>query len=215
MAEFKLVIGDPKSKKSYQREVKDEAAKAFRGLKIGDKVKGDSFDLPGYEFEITGGSDASGFPMRRDVPGTMKKKILAIKGVGVTNKKKYRKPGKKGLRTMKGMRTRKTVAGNTIFDKTAQINLKVLTSGKDSLGEEAPAAPAEEAKPEEKKEAKVEEAKPAEKPAEEKSKEEAKPEEKKEEPKPEEKKETPKEEAKPAEKPEEKKEEPKAEEKKE
>ncbi len=195
MAEFKVVIGDKKGK-CVQKEVKDADAKHFIGLKIGDKVNGELLGLTGYEFEITGGSDNAGFPMRSDMPGSARKKILAISGVGIDNKKKYRDKKKKGLRVMEGMRQRKTVAGNTIYDGIAQINLKILKAGSQPLAE-APAA-----------EAPKEGEAPAEAPkAEEKPKEE-KPAEKKEEPKPEakeEKKEEPKEEAKPEEKPKEEK----------
>ena len=217
MAEFKIVIGDKKGK-CVQKEMKDADAAHFLGLKIGDKVNGELLGLTGYEFEITGGSDSAGFPMRKDVAGSARKKILAISGVGIINKKKYRDVKKKGMRVMEGMRQRKTVAGNTIHEKTAQINLKVLVAGKQPLVEaaaptekpegEAPAEkPAEaqttEAKPkaEEKKEEPKPEAKPKEEPKVEK-KEEVKPEAKeevkevskeeapkKEEPKPEEKKE--------------------------
>ena len=41
MAEFKAVISDPNTGFTVQREVKDPAAKAFMGLKIGDSVKGE------------------------------------------------------------------------------------------------------------------------------------------------------------------------------
>ncbi len=188
MAEFKIVIGDKKGK-CVQKEVKDADAEHFMGLKIGDKVNGELLGLTGYEFEITGGSDNAGFPMRSDMPGSARKKILAISGVGVSNKKKYRCRKKKGMRVMEGMRQRKTVAGNTIYEQTAQINLKVLKAGSKPLVEAAPEAPKEgeaEAPKEEKKvEAKPEE-KPKEEPKAEKPKEE-KPAEKKEEPKPEEK----------------------------
>ena len=188
MAEFKVVIG-MKSGKAVQKEVKDEHAKALLGKKIGDKISGDAIGLAGYEFELTGGSDYCGFPMRRDVQGTARKRILAIYGTGLK---------KKG----KGIRQRKTVAGNTVHSKISQINLKVLKEGKEKLEsakkEEKPAegeAPAE---------AKKEEApKKEEKPAEAKEK-------KKETPKAEKKEEAPKEE-KPAEKKEEKKKEPKLE----
>lgn len=142
MAEFKLVIGDTKSGKCYQKEVKDDAAGKFLGLKIGDKLAGELIDLPGYEFEVTGGSDYCGFPMRFDVVGSTRKQIFTVKGVGIKNKKHRPNPKKKGWRTMEGMRRKKTVAGNTIFEKTAQINLKVLKHGKDPL-ETKPEAPAE------------------------------------------------------------------------
>ncbi|MBR9690194.1 30S ribosomal protein S6e [Candidatus Woesearchaeota archaeon] len=149
--EIKLSIGDPKTKKCYNKAVSEQNAKFFVGKKIGDTFKGESIDFTGYEFEITGGSDNCGFPMRRDVPGGMRRRILITKSSGLKSKRK-------------GHRKRKTVAGNTIHDMTAQVNLKILKHGKKSLEEaepsEAPAeekAPAIEApKPEEKPEAKEE-----------------------------------------------------------
>ena len=80
--------------------------------------KGEIFDLTGYEFEITGGSDNAGFPMRRDVAGIARKKIAIVKGVGL------KKPKKRW-----GMKLKKTVSGNTINAKTAQVNLKVIKAG--------------------------------------------------------------------------------------
>ncbi len=123
MVEFKLVIGDPKTGKSYQREVKDKDAKAFIGKSIGDKIRGDLFNLSGYEFEITGGSDYCGFPMRKDNKGTGRKRILATKSTGIRTK-------------VKGLRLRKIVAGNTIHSKISQINLKIIKYGKEKLGDE-------------------------------------------------------------------------------
>jgi len=133
MANFKIVISDPKKGKSMQKEARDDAAQPFIGMKIGDKFKGELLDLAGYEFQITGGSDFAGFPMRKDVPGTVRNKILGVKGVGITNKKKHKKKTVKGLRTMDGMRQRVTMAGNTVFDKTAQINVKILKEGSAKL----------------------------------------------------------------------------------
>ena len=136
MAEVKLNI----SHKGKTKKVVVEDVKFLQGKKIGDKVKGEGLDMPGYEFQITGGSDASGFPMRKDVEGVNRKKVLLASGVGVRK------------RPRKGLRLRKTVAGNTIYEKTAQINLSVLKMGKEDLfaepKEEASAEekPAEEAK---------------------------------------------------------------------
>jgi small subunit ribosomal protein S6e len=154
MAEFKLVLSDPKTGKSIQREAKDMSAKSLIGKKIGDAVKGESFDLPGYEFVITGGSDFAGFPMRHDVLGAARKRITAVKGIGVNNKIRKPNPKKKGWRKMEGMRQKKTVAGNTIYEKTAQVNMKVTKKGREPLFGEEPAKA--EAKPEaaEKKEEK-------------------------------------------------------------
>ncbi len=125
MAEIKVVLSNPKTAKSYQKILKGADARKLFGLKIGDTVKGELLDLTGYEFQITGGSDYAGFPMRRDVPGIARKKILAVKGVGIRKLKKG-----------KGIKQRKTVAGNTVYEKTAQVNLKVIKEGKGPLGEE-------------------------------------------------------------------------------
>ena len=119
MATFKLVIGT-KDGKSYQREATEASAESFLGKKIGDAVSGEGLGLAGYELQITGGSDYCGFPMRRDVQGPARRKIFAVSGVGLK---------KKG----KGLRIRKTVAGNTIHDKTAQVNLKVIKAGPEPL----------------------------------------------------------------------------------
>ncbi|MEE9525103.1 MAG: 30S ribosomal protein S6e [Candidatus Woesearchaeota archaeon] len=191
MAEFKLTIADPKTGKCVQKTIEADTAKNLMGLKIGDTVKGEVMDLTGYEFEITGGSDYCGFPMRKGIQGA-RKRVLIGPGVGF-------KGGKKGIRK------RKTVCGESINETITQINLKItkkgkadLTAGKaegESPKEEAKAeAPKEEAKPEAKEAKPAAEAKPAEKKAEEakeeKPQEETKPEEKKEEaPKKEEKKE--------------------------
>lgn len=150
MVDIKLVIGNPKTGKSFQQEIKDDVSKSFMNLKIGDKVKGELLDYSGYEFQITGGSDKSGFPMRKDIDGIFKKKILAVKGLGL--KRKTSKT-KKGKLTFKGIRQRKTVAGNTIGVQTSQINLKIIKEGSKKIGPDAQAeaAPAEKAA-EEKKE---------------------------------------------------------------
>lgn len=180
MAEFKLTISNPKSGKTVQREAKADDAKPFVGKKIGDEINGEVINLTGYEFEITGGSDYCGFPMRKDAKGTGRKKILDVISVGIKKSKG------------KGIRQRKTVCGNTINTKIVQINLKVLKEGKENIF-----TGKEEGKQEEKKEEKQEkpkEEKPAEKPKEEKEvKEEPKKEKKEEKPEEPKKEETPKE----------------------
>ena len=99
----------------------DEKKFRFEGMKIGDTIKGGLIGFPNYDFKITGGSDASGFPMRKDVHGPVKKKILVSK----------RAIGYKPRR--KGEKRRKTVRGNEItFDMTL-INLKILKYGDTEL----------------------------------------------------------------------------------
>lgn len=174
MAEFKLVLG-LKDGKSVQRVLQEPDANALIGKKIGDKVSGDKIGLAGYELVISGGSDYCGFPMRKDLPGSGRKKILITRGVGM------RKKGK-------GLRKRVTVCGNTIHDKISQVNLKVVKQGKAKLetapkeGDEKPTEKPKEAKPE-KKEKPKKEAKPNEKPKKEEkpaAKEQAKPDKKEE-----------------------------------
>lgn len=192
---FKLVVSDPKTKKTYQKEVSQKES-GLLNRKIGDKVKGDFLGLSGYEIEVTGGSDKQGFPMRPDIQGTARKRVLLTGGPGFHPKQK-------------GERRRKSIRGNTISQDIVQVNAKIVKYGAKKVEQifgKKEEKPKEEAKPEEKKEAK-----PEEKPKEEAKKEEPKPEEKEEKPK-EEKKEEAKPEEKPAEP--EKKEEPAEEEKK-
>ncbi|MBS3160054.1 30S ribosomal protein S6e [Candidatus Woesearchaeota archaeon] len=118
MVEVKITLNDVKNKKSYTKII-DSVDNPLKGKKIGEKVGLD--DLPDYEFEIRGGSDSSGFPMRKDIQGVIKRKIFSAKGVGLN------------IKGTKGMRKRKTVAGNTINEKTAQINLKTIKYGSKNL----------------------------------------------------------------------------------
>lgn len=120
MPELKIVIGDPKTKRSAQKVIEESKARTLFNKKIGDKFDGAGIDLAGYEFEITGGSDTSGTPMRKDVDGKSKKQILLVKGLG--HKK-----------TRQGIRKRITIAGNTIGAQTSQINVKILKYGKEKI----------------------------------------------------------------------------------
>ncbi|MGM5484788.1 MAG: S6e family ribosomal protein [Nanobdellota archaeon] len=144
MVDLKVVISN--KGKTFQKEVQD--AKSFLDKKIGDKIKGEVLDYTGYEFEITGGSDKSGFPMRKDVEGNGRGKILAVEGTGLHRKKSKTN---KGNLKFHGAKQRKTVSGNTIGPRTAQVNLKITKEGKEKIAE---LQPKEEQKEEEKKEEK-------------------------------------------------------------
>jgi len=99
----------------------DEKKFRFEGMKIGDIIKGGLIGFPNYEFKITGGSDSSGFPMRKDVHGPVKKKILVSKrGTGY----KPRRVGEK---------RRKTVRGNEVTTDMTLINLKIAKYGEAEL----------------------------------------------------------------------------------
>ncbi len=142
MANFKLVISEPETRKSFQLEVDQDKA-MLSGKKIGDEFSGDSVGLTGYTLKITGGTDKDGFPMHPDVEGSVKKRVLLS--------------GKPCFHPMlKGQRKRKTVRGNVVSDSNVQINCKVVKKGDKLLEELVPTKPkdkkegAEEKKPEEK-----------------------------------------------------------------
>ena len=80
--DFRVVVSDPKSGKAYQVELKDPGAGKLLGKHIGDKIEGDILGMPGYSMQVTGGSDREGFPMRADLPGTKRRKILLSTGTG-------------------------------------------------------------------------------------------------------------------------------------
>ena len=146
MAEFKLVLGS-KDGKCYQKEVKGGEADNLLKKRIGDTISGDAIGFMGYEFQITGGSDKCGFPMRKGIQEP-RKKVLIGGSVGFSGKK--RKLRKKTKPTkQKGLVKRRTVCGEMITKIIHQINMKVLKEGSAPLGEEAKEeAPTEEAKPE-------------------------------------------------------------------
>ncbi|HLC63245.1 MAG TPA: S6e family ribosomal protein [Candidatus Nanoarchaeia archaeon] len=116
--ELKIVVNDGKNGKSYAKTLPDNAD--FVGKKLKEKIDGNVLGLSGYEFEITGGSDKAGFPMRRDIDGVARRKPLVTSGVGA-----------RGLK--KGQKARKTVCGNIVVQDTAQLNFKAVKYGKDSL----------------------------------------------------------------------------------
>ena len=119
---FKLVISDPEEGKAIQYELDDVKTNALVGKSVGDVVDGDVLGLPGYKLKITGGSDASGFPIRPDVHGSGKKRIL-IKGP----------PGFRSKR--KGMAKRKTVRGRELNLDISQVNMRIEEKGSTPLEE--------------------------------------------------------------------------------
>lgn len=108
--------------KGQSRKIElDESKFRFEGMKIGDTIKGDLIGFPGYEFRITGGSDSSGFPMRQEIHGPVKKKVLVSKrSVGYKPKRE-------------GIKRRKTMRGNEITADMTLINVVVEEFGKTEL----------------------------------------------------------------------------------
>lgn len=107
---MKFVISEPKTRKAFQVE-KD--APTLQGMKIGERFDGSVLGLSGFNLQITGGSDREGFPMRPDLVGAMRKKLLLTSGPGYVPEKK-------------GIKRRKYVRGNMISEATAQINCKIV-----------------------------------------------------------------------------------------
>ena len=99
-------------------------------MKMGDKIQGSmiSPELDGYDLEITGTSDISGFPGIKGQIGPQLRKIL------LTRYDKGMRPTRP-----KGLRLKKTVRGEEISEKTSQINLKVIKEGSKKFDEVCPA----------------------------------------------------------------------------
>ncbi|MBN2250876.1 MAG: 30S ribosomal protein S6e [Candidatus Altiarchaeota archaeon] len=119
--DYKVVVSDPESGRSYQREVKDEKAARLNNLKIGDEFDGSIVGLAGYTLKITGGSEKSGFPMKKGVQGTSRPEVLMTEGVG--------------YRPKTPVRRRKRVRGEKIADDIVQINTAVVKRAKKSMEE--------------------------------------------------------------------------------
>ncbi|MGP8125214.1 MAG: S6e family ribosomal protein [Nitrososphaerales archaeon] len=110
MAQFKLVLSDPKTGKSEAHELKDASAQLLVGMKIGEMVDGTTIGLSG-KMVITGGSDRAGFPMRGDVQGSGKNYVLLTRGVGLKTE-------------VEGGKKRKLVRGNMVTEEIYQVNAK-------------------------------------------------------------------------------------------
>lgn len=153
----KIVISDGKDSVQIEKDIESLSNK-----KVGDVVDGSVFGLAGYELVITGGSDKEGFPMRRDVSGMVRKRLLLTEGPGLR--------GGGG-----GVRRKKMVRGNVVSKDIAQLNTKVVKKGAKTVREllnipEKPKEKKEEAKAEMSEEKEKTEKKIEEKPEKEKKK---------------------------------------------
>jgi ribosomal protein S6E (S10) len=142
---FKINIAE-KNGKTYHLETENEE---LNGKELHNKIEGKDIspELSGYEFEITGASDSSGFTSMENVEGTALKRVLL--GYGKAMHRRPRREGKKKVSnfTPKGLRLRKTVRGKVISPSIVQINLKILKEGGKKLSEVFP----EQNQPKEKK----------------------------------------------------------------
>ena len=145
--ELVAVVNDtnPKSNgKAYSVKISGNNHSQLLGKKIGDVVDGifvgeGDQTLSGYKLQITGGSDKTGTPLRRDLEGGSLQSILVTASTGFKGhslvfknkggeKKRFRyKPD--------GLRKRRNFRGNTINQDTRQVNLKVIEAGKKALSD--------------------------------------------------------------------------------
>ncbi|RLG99657.1 30S ribosomal protein S6e [Candidatus Bathyarchaeota archaeon] len=140
MAKFKIVLSDPETGKAQKIELEGTKAAPLIGRRIGDIMDGTILGLSGYKIQITGGTDKDGFPMRPDIHGGVRTKVIVSSGPGFKPKRK-------------GERRRKMLRGNIITEEIVQINMKILEKPKVKEKKEKKK---EEAKPPEEKEPKSE-----------------------------------------------------------
>jgi small subunit ribosomal protein S6e len=121
MAKFKVIVSDPETGTSKSVELEEARASPFIGRRVSETLDGSVVDLPAHTVQIRGGSDKDGVPMRGNVHGGVRRRVVLSGGAGFSPKKR-------------GERRRKTVRGNVITDEISQINMKIV---------ERPAKPAE------------------------------------------------------------------------
>lgn len=119
MAKFKVIVSDPETGTSSVLELEEARALPLIGRKLGEIIDGSIVNLPGHKVQIMGGSDKDGFPMRQDVHGGVRRRVILSGGVGFKPKST-------------GERRRKTIRGNVITDEIVQVNMKTVEKPKQS-----------------------------------------------------------------------------------
>lgn len=122
MADFKIILSDPATGRSYKIDATGPTAGAFIGKRIGSEIDGNVLGLTGYTIRITGATDKTGIPARRDLPGSARRRLLLSRSVGFHP-------------VMDGERRRKSVRGNEISADIVQINAAVKQHGAKPLAE--------------------------------------------------------------------------------
>ena len=109
LANLKLTISDIKGK-SVSKELNDSDVNPLLGLQLGNETDASIVGLTG-KLKLTGGSDKSGVPMRSDIHGATRKRVLLVKGVGLQD-------------VEYGQRKRKLMRGNIVSEEIYQLNCK-------------------------------------------------------------------------------------------
>ncbi len=133
-----LIISDPETGTSQKVELEDARMAPIMGRRIGEIIDGTVADLAGYKIQLTGGTDKDGIPMRPDVHGGVKARIVLSGGVGYKPKNK-------------GERKRVVVRGNTVSADTTFLNFKIVEKpkGRKKKAKKQEPEPEPEPKPEE------------------------------------------------------------------
>ncbi len=131
-----LIISDPETGTSQKVELEDARMAPIMGRRIGEIIDGTVADLAGYKIQLTGGTDKDGIPMRPDVHGGVKARIVLSGGVGYKPKNK-------------GERKRVVVRGNTVSVDTTFLNFKIVEKPKGRKKKAKEPEPKPEPEPEE------------------------------------------------------------------
>lgn len=119
---MKIVYSDKKTGKTSQVEVSKDKEALVIGYSIGETIDGSVIGLDAFKLQITGLSDKSGAPSRREIDGTRKLFPLLGSGPGIRNRKK-------------GYRARRLIRGRTISTDTEQINTIITEYGQKPMEE--------------------------------------------------------------------------------
>jgi len=112
-----LIVSNPADGTSQRVELDDQQLRALYGTRIGQVVEGAVAGMQGYKIKLTGGTDKDGIPMRPDVHGSAKARVILSGGVGYKPKNK-------------GDKKRKVVRGNTVSTETTFLNFVVVEAPK-------------------------------------------------------------------------------------
>jgi len=112
-----LIVSNPADGTSQRVELNDQQLRALYGTRIGQVIEGAVAGMQGYKIKFTGGTDKDGIPMRPDVHGSAKARIILSGGVGYKPKDK-------------GEKKRKLVRGNTVSAETTFLNFSIAEAPK-------------------------------------------------------------------------------------
>jgi small subunit ribosomal protein S6e len=118
-----MVVSDPEARTAQSVEIEENKTIPLIGQKIGDRIDGSLFGFQGKELQITGGSDKDGFPMRGNVHGGVRARVILSEGSGFRSKRK-------------GGRKRKTLRGNIVTEEIVQLNVKIVKTERKRISKE-------------------------------------------------------------------------------